>query len=47
MHVRFIMTLISKPKFVFPKNCHGKGWDQKDFIVELEIKKNTSEICLT
>lgn len=45
MHVRFVI-LISKVKFVFHKNFHRKGWDQKDFIVELEVKMNTGETCL-
>lgn len=40
------MMLISKVIFVFHKNYQRKGWDQKDFIVELEVKMNTSETCL-
>lgn len=43
---RFVMMLTSKGKFVFHKNCHRKGWDQKDFIVELKVRINTSEVCL-
>lgn len=40
------MMLISMVKFVFRKNCHRKGWDQKDFIVELKVKMTTTKTCL-